>query len=106
MQHLSLNLIVYNTADLPQSTALAIFTDLVLQYQQYTSGAGVYYYKYIPIWLCIVSPPKAGEQYERTAILYHQQYTSKLGDKYIVTVCFNVTSAAVSAQNTYSNPTV
>ena len=34
----------------------------------------------IPIWLCIVPPPKAGEQYERTAILYHQQYTSKLGD--------------------------
>jgi len=33
----------------------------------------------IPIWLCIVPPPKAGEQYERTAILYHQQYTSKLG---------------------------
>ena len=35
--------------------------------------------KNIPIWLCIVPPPKAGEQYERTAILYHQQYTSKLG---------------------------
>ena len=34
----------------------------------------------IPIWLRIVPPPKAGEQYERTAILYHQQYTSKLGD--------------------------
>jgi len=34
----------------------------------------------IPIWLCIVPPPKAGEQYERTAILYHQQYTSKLGE--------------------------
>ena len=33
----------------------------------------------IPIWLCIVPPPKSGEQYERTAILYHQQYTSKLG---------------------------
>ena len=29
--------------------------------------------------MCIVPPPKAGEQYERTAILYHQQYTSKLG---------------------------
>ena len=27
----------------------------------------------------IFPPPKAGEQYERTAILYHQQYTSKLG---------------------------
>ena len=37
--------------------------------------------KCIPIWLCIVPPPKAGEQYERTAILYHQQYTSKLGEK-------------------------
>ena len=33
----------------------------------------------IPIWLCIVPPPKAGEQYERTAILYHQQYISKMG---------------------------
>jgi len=31
--------------------------------------------------LCIVPLPKAGEQYERTAILYHQQYTSKLGEK-------------------------
>ena len=38
---------------------------------------------YIPIWLCIVPPPKAGEQYERTAILYHQQYTSKLGEIYL-----------------------
>ena len=33
----------------------------------------------IPIWLCIVPPTKAGEQYERTAILYHQQFTSKSG---------------------------
>ena len=33
----------------------------------------------IPIWLSIVPPTKAAEQYERTAILYHQQYTSKSG---------------------------
>ena len=37
------------------------------------------------MWLCIVPPPKAGEQYERTAILYHQQYTSKLGVKLLYT---------------------
>ncbi len=36
-------------------------------------------FSHIPIWLCIVPPPSAGEQYERTAILYHQQYISKLG---------------------------
>ena len=35
----------------------------------------------------IFSPPKAGKQYERTAILYHQQYISKLGDKGILQWC-------------------
>ena len=37
--------------------------------------------KNIPIWLCIVPPPKAGEQYERTAILYHQLYVMRAGEK-------------------------
>ncbi len=39
----------------------------------------IYAFIIIQIWLCIVPPPKAGEQYEITAILYHKQYTSKLG---------------------------
>ena len=58
------------------STQFFIIDKGILQW----CAKGIVIKNIIPIWLCIVPPHAAGEQYERTAIMYHQQYTSKLGE--------------------------
>ena len=44
----------------------------------------LWYNIYIPIWSCIVPSSEGEGTVQKTAILYQQQYTSKLGDIYYI----------------------